>query len=533
VWSIGHLIEPLHREESGHERARGTESVRVLLGYAFSEMRSARHSLVYQPPPPSDEWTRLSDGGSLPAPPTVADAIVLDASDAGSDEGLGQVLGELARLQVKSSAAKKGPEGVVERAGKAAPATHEQPRAQLMDGAVMQPSPYGGIACRGCHLPISVRANALSCADGLVHPAPMCIKAAREQMSAEARQSSHRTFYGVRVGRKPGIYLSWPDCEAQVLGFSGASYKGFDGLLEARLWVAKQPQRQDPQVNVARPSASFDTMSGEVAASVPGGSAPGSIQRRGLTEEKIGAARLEMMTRCIDGQCGHCEGDAIGRGTCEKATRCRGACGRSLHLLSCAQVGKGYAALGKFTCHHCIGAAVLESGVLTEAQVKVNKVTMFFEMTQGAEATAGSYAEYARLEEQYASGAGMLVSGGRLAMPHSSDLAFKNFLSWFVTDAERALSLKGLLISAASYCVKVGVPDRTKDKGVKAHVKQLESNHGLESELSTTATPMMMGAMVVGDSNVITRRFERTRAHRDLLISRWKVHVLLEGVGGC
>jgi hypothetical protein len=318
----------------------------------------------------------LSEEGSSPDPPTLTDAPTLDTVDAGAGEGLEQVLDDLARLQVKSSAAKKGPEGVVEKTSRAAPATHVPPRARLSDGAVVQPSPYGGIACRGCHLPIAHKENALSCADGLVHPAPMCIAAAREQLSAEAMQSSHRAFYGVRSGFKPGIYLSWPDCEAQVLGFPGASYKGFDLLLEARLWLAKQPPSSNPQVNSARPSASFDQMSESVAVAVPGGSAPGSIQRRGLTEEKIGAARLEMMSRCINGQCGHCEGDAIGRGTCEKATRCRGACGRSLHLVTCAQVGKGYAALGKFTCHHCIGAAVLESGVLMEAQVKVNLVTM-------------------------------------------------------------------------------------------------------------------------------------------------------------
>jgi hypothetical protein len=118
-------------------------------------------------------------------------------------------------------------------------------------------------------------------------------------------------------------------------------------------------------------------------------------------------------------------------------------------------------------------------------------------------------------------------------MPHSSNLAFKNFLTWFVTDAERALSLKGMLISAASYFVKIEVHDRTKDKGVKAHVKQLETNHGLESAPSTTATPMMLGAMVVGENSIIQRRFEKTVSHRELLIWRWVMQVLLEGVGGC
>ncbi|XP_055934079.1 uncharacterized protein LOC129963622 [Argiope bruennichi] len=37
-------------------------------------------------------------------------------------------------------------------------------------------------------------------------------------------------FYAVRVGRKPGIYMSWAECEAQVKGFPKASYKKFADL---------------------------------------------------------------------------------------------------------------------------------------------------------------------------------------------------------------------------------------------------------------------------------------------------------------
>ena len=34
-------------------------------------------------------------------------------------------------------------------------------------------------------------------------------------------------YYVVWKGRKPGIYTSWEDCEAQVKGFQGAQYKAF------------------------------------------------------------------------------------------------------------------------------------------------------------------------------------------------------------------------------------------------------------------------------------------------------------------
>lgn len=34
-------------------------------------------------------------------------------------------------------------------------------------------------------------------------------------------------FYGVRVGRVPGVYDNWDDCKAQVNGYQGAEYKSF------------------------------------------------------------------------------------------------------------------------------------------------------------------------------------------------------------------------------------------------------------------------------------------------------------------
>lgn len=34
-------------------------------------------------------------------------------------------------------------------------------------------------------------------------------------------------YYAVKVGRVPGVYTSWDDCEEQVDGFSGAEYKSF------------------------------------------------------------------------------------------------------------------------------------------------------------------------------------------------------------------------------------------------------------------------------------------------------------------
>lgn len=46
------------------------------------------------------------------------------------------------------------------------------------------------------------------------------------------------SFYGVKVGKNPGIYTSWADCEAQIKGFPNAQYKKFNTQAEAEAFVA-------------------------------------------------------------------------------------------------------------------------------------------------------------------------------------------------------------------------------------------------------------------------------------------------------
>ena len=42
-----------------------------------------------------------------------------------------------------------------------------------------------------------------------------------------------KKYYGVKVGRVPGVYENWNECEAQVKGFKGAEYKSFADELSA------------------------------------------------------------------------------------------------------------------------------------------------------------------------------------------------------------------------------------------------------------------------------------------------------------
>src|SRR5262245_15674315 len=43
--------------------------------------------------------------------------------------------------------------------------------------------------------------------------------------------------YAVRVGRQPGIYKTWAECEIQVKGFSGAELKSFASADLAQAWL--------------------------------------------------------------------------------------------------------------------------------------------------------------------------------------------------------------------------------------------------------------------------------------------------------
>lgn len=40
-------------------------------------------------------------------------------------------------------------------------------------------------------------------------------------------------YYAVRAGVRPGIYLTWNECQAQIAGFKGAQCKLFFGFYGA------------------------------------------------------------------------------------------------------------------------------------------------------------------------------------------------------------------------------------------------------------------------------------------------------------
>ena len=36
-----------------------------------------------------------------------------------------------------------------------------------------------------------------------------------------------KKYYAVRTGRKTGVFMTWAECQKQVMGFSGAEFKSF------------------------------------------------------------------------------------------------------------------------------------------------------------------------------------------------------------------------------------------------------------------------------------------------------------------
>ena len=54
-----------------------------------------------------------------------------------------------------------------------------------------------------------------------------------------------KNYYAVKNGRIPGIYKTWDECKEQVSGFSGAEYKGFKSLEDAKKYISASPKSHD------------------------------------------------------------------------------------------------------------------------------------------------------------------------------------------------------------------------------------------------------------------------------------------------
>lgn len=60
-------------------------------------------------------------------------------------------------------------------------------------------------------------------------------------------------FYAVARGKQTGIFTTWPECQNQVKGFSGAVYKKFKTKIEADNFISEkssEPSRKKQKVEL-------------------------------------------------------------------------------------------------------------------------------------------------------------------------------------------------------------------------------------------------------------------------------------------
>ncbi|RVU55574.1 viroplasmin family protein [Anaerosphaera multitolerans] len=54
-------------------------------------------------------------------------------------------------------------------------------------------------------------------------------------------------YYAVKKGKAPGIYNTWDECKEQVSGYSGAIYKKFSDLDEAKAFIEESIDRAEEE----------------------------------------------------------------------------------------------------------------------------------------------------------------------------------------------------------------------------------------------------------------------------------------------
>jgi ribonuclease HI len=62
-------------------------------------------------------------------------------------------------------------------------------------------------------------------------------------------------FYAVRKGRRVGIFLTWPDCQKQVSGFSGAQFKSFSTEAEAETYLHTSGKNEVKSTSQVKPKS--------------------------------------------------------------------------------------------------------------------------------------------------------------------------------------------------------------------------------------------------------------------------------------
>ncbi|XP_011308875.1 ribonuclease H1 [Fopius arisanus] len=71
------------------------------------------------------------------------------------------------------------------------------------------------------------------------------------------KHNPHQKFYTVAVGRRPGIYTLWANCQHEILGYPGADWKIFECKLDAKKYMKrrghKEYYKENARVEVPHP----------------------------------------------------------------------------------------------------------------------------------------------------------------------------------------------------------------------------------------------------------------------------------------
>src|SRR3989338_7836366 len=101
-------------------------------------------------------------------------------------------------------------------------------------------------------------------------------------------------YYAVRIGRVPGIYHTWNECQAQIKGFSNACFKSFNQLSEAQTFIGL-----NDSLNQCRERASPDAPGQTIVEIYTDGSGlyPGTTRARAGSGVYIPSRNLKMSRR--------------------------------------------------------------------------------------------------------------------------------------------------------------------------------------------------------------------------------------------
>ena len=123
----------------------------------------------------------------------------------------------------------------------------------------------------------------------------------------------------------------------------------------------------------------------------------GDVGNKARLAERCSAERLGQIRNCTDGCCSVQPSDEV-------AVPCGGiACGRSLHLRSCAYISSDHDLVGRFVCHHCRLRAMGAEGEPLDEAIRAVVKTVLLELTTGRQATAAGHERFSRLADLFVS----------------------------------------------------------------------------------------------------------------------------------